>query len=114
MSLFNNLSQLFNAPSKTPNKQVPPKKVVTKLGPTPQPLSPKAVKLTPPPAHLIDEQTLVREAQAKAREIIVEAKDEAGEKTEEERDPRHVERPHGSARKIRQADRGGFSEKCHV
>lgn len=86
MSFFNNLSQLFNAPTKT-GKVKTAHKIIQ---PVPQPLQPKPKhqsaqqpgpqpqKVTvAPSAQLIDEQALVREAQSKAREIIVEAKDEA-------------------------------------
>ncbi|HEX7017413.1 MAG TPA: ribonuclease Y [Patescibacteria group bacterium] len=78
MSLFNNLTQLFNTPKKGqgPGKPLPPKKVGPPVR-TPQPQPLKPAKATPPSTHQVDQQALVREAQAKAREIIVEAKDEA-------------------------------------
>ena len=76
MSLFGTLSGLFSAPqqNKKPEKKLFP---TTKVGlkvPQPQPLQPKQKQ--PAVAPVIDENAL-REAQARAREIIVEAKDEA-------------------------------------
>jgi ribonucrease Y len=89
MSFFGNLSSLFNSKdSKTKQsaqqkaapqqpkqpQQAQPKQV------KPQPIRPvvqQHVKPQPQPAQVVDMQAVVREAQARAREIIVEAKDEA-------------------------------------
>ena len=101
MSFFGNLSSLFNAPTKKsgavagsrPQAQVGKQPVIAKQAPAkvaqpapqapqPQPIRPtsqpqqvkQAVK---PAAPSYDTDAAVREAQARAREIIVEAKDEA-------------------------------------
>jgi ribonucrease Y len=89
MSFFSNLSELFNQPKGSgkkpaakpaqPTKGAAPKPtqpaapVVTK-GVKPQVTQPAAPQINP---AVIDNSTIVREAQSKAREIIIEAKDEA-------------------------------------
>src|SRR5689334_19836559 len=88
MSFFNNISTLFGKDIKdAPRKPMAPVAKPTKpnLGPAPTPLKPKKVvnqpqpKMAPKPMASSDVETSIEliEAKAKAREIIVEAKDEA-------------------------------------
>jgi ribonucrease Y len=90
MSFFNNLSQVFNQQAK---KRKPARKAaagkkpvqVGKPGKKQIPFTPigkKPVRRQPaapvaPKPELVNQQALVREAQARAREIILEARDEA-------------------------------------
>lgn len=87
MSFFNNLSTLFGEKNRASGAKKPPvkqnqpapKQAQKQAVPVPAPAPVKAVHQAPPvpavaPAEL---DALAREAQAKAREIIVEAKDEA-------------------------------------
>jgi ribonuclease Y len=112
MSFFSNLSTLFGSNQKQPGGKKVVKPVVSKPGqpqppsrPTPpqspvKPIQPK----TPPPVRPmpreqvatvseVELQSLIREAQAKAREIIVEAKGEAlALKAKAEQEARNVAR----------------------
>ncbi len=85
MSFFNNLSQLFagdktgpktSQPKTTPKPAHKPVKELPKFIPPQKAVKPP-VAPQPPTMSSADTSALMREAQAKAREIIVEAKDEA-------------------------------------
>jgi len=93
MSFFNNLSGLFGSdktkPAKAKLKTIKPKKSI-------KPTGNKIVKKVTPPREAVpsvDTQAIIREAHAKAREIIVEAKDESlAIRTDAEKKTREIER----------------------
>ena len=103
MSFFGNLSSLFNTKDSTSSKTQPKGQAVQQPK-HPQQVQPKQVKPQPirpvtqqqpspqpQPDQVIDLQAVVRESQARAREIIVEAKDEAlAIRTKAEQEARQV------------------------
>ena len=99
MSFFGNLSSLFNTSNKTVKKSVvvgkKPQEKTAKPLPTNQVEHVKQPLIRPsaPLAPSISDEAAQREAQAKAREIIVEAKDEAlAIRSKAEQDAREVRR----------------------
>ncbi len=109
MSFFNNLSTIFGpqtnrgkgvqSPRPLPLKPKPLTSKVTeskapsapKVSPTP--VAPQPQPLRPQTLSTLETQTMMREAQAKAREIIVEAKDEAlAIRSKAEREAREIAR----------------------
>ncbi len=116
MSFFSNLSGLFAAQGKQKSQSVKPvahKPVIAKPGQTPvkpQPIVVKPVVVVPqqpakPTAELLkirqDAEVAAREAQARAREIIVEAKDEALMiRTDAERKARQIEQQLGEQQRF--------------
>lgn len=85
MSFFSNLSTLFGQePTKKTHQQHPPQSKPQKqqVPPKPEPIKKTGTGPTPPrppqpPISSFEAQAIMAEAKAKAREIIVEAKDEA-------------------------------------
>ncbi|NCN45731.1 MAG: ribonuclease Y [Candidatus Pacebacteria bacterium CG10_big_fil_rev_8_21_14_0_10_36_11] len=102
MSFFNNLSRLFGeqlpSGAKAPQANAPQLKLAkkpekAKPAKSKNPVAPQAQPVVRPIQLSVDNQVALREAQAKAREIIVEAKDEAmAIHTEAEKKARKIEK----------------------